>query len=142
VNFWDASALVRCANAREPGHARAINLLRQPVRQIASVFLRTECVAAISRALRHDASARREHLRWLEVQLRRFALIEVSPEILDRANALAAKHFLRAGDSLHLATALDLAGPTGRKKFTLVTCDEEQATAAVKEGMRIVRPDS
>jgi predicted nucleic acid-binding protein len=118
-----------------------LNLLRQPVRQIASVFLRTECIAAISRAQRHDASGRRELLRWLESQMKRFALLELTPEILDRAGALAAKYFLRAGDAIHLATALDLTGPTGRKRLTLITCDDEQGAAAKREGMRVVRPE-
>lgn len=142
MNFWDSSALVRCTHAREQGHARALNFLGQPVRQIASVFLRTECVAGISRSRRHDPSGRRSTLRWLEAQLRRFALLELTPEVLDRACTLASKHFLRAGDSIHLASALDFAGPTDRKRLVLITCDDEQARAAAAEGLRVVRPDA
>lgn len=142
MNFWDTSALIRCAHGHEDGHGRALNLLRQKVRHCGSVFLALESVAAISRASSGDAATRRRNLNWLRLQLERFDLVEVRQELIDHAVGLSEKHLLRAGDALHLATALSMnLSKKGRRRLVFVTCDADQASAVEEEGLRVVRPD-
>jgi predicted nucleic acid-binding protein len=48
------------------------------------------------------------------------------------------RHALRAGDALHLASAIVLTKELGRRQFRFVTADTEQADAAKAENLKVV----
>ncbi len=65
----------------------------------------------------------------------RFAIVGVSPGILDRAARLVARHPLRAYDALQLATALAVAATVPGTRF--VSFDTQLNAAAAAEGLQL-----
>jgi len=73
----------------------------------------------------------------------RIFLAEVSSEILIFAKALIVKHGVRAGDSIHLATAFTLNGPpliATEDQLVFVGSDQALLNAALAEGFRVMNP--
>ena len=138
---WDTSALVRCFQAREPGHARAAGLLRQRVRHAASTLLGVETAAALVRFYRQDKARLRETLDDFDEIAKALYWCEIDERVLRRARAAVERHGLRGSDAIHLATALHLAAAAGRRGLHLATTDLELIRAAKAEGLRVLRPD-
>ena len=69
-----------------------------------------------------------------ETYLSKFSLREIDPGIMRRAENI--RFQLRAGDAIHLATALDF----GADNLVFVTHDAQQATAAKALGMQVQDP--
>ncbi|GHS87055.1 ribonuclease VapC49 [Actinomycetota bacterium] len=61
-------------------------------------------------------------------------VVEVDPALADHAARLVAAHPLRAGDALHLASALALGSPD----LVVAVWDEHLASACRAEGLRVV----
>ena len=107
---------------------------------ITSVWSRTEIVSAIERRTREGSLSRRQRREVLE----RFDVFAGSwDEVTDvlavrsRANALLARHPLRAADAAQLGAALlvqeQWAGP-----LTFVCLDQRLSSAAELEGLRLL----
>ena len=139
--FWDTSALIRCYEAAELGHARAKNLLLREKGHVGSVLIRLEGVSAIRRRFAQDRAMQASLLKFLNEHLDHFDLSPIDTRALEKAIALVDRHSLRAGDALHLAAAVLLAKELGRRQFRFATTDGEQAQAARAEGMKVIRLD-
>lgn len=137
--FWDTSALIRCYEPTDPGHARAKNLLLRETGHKACSLLRIEAVSGIVRRFSKNKAVRAKLLGLLEEHLRHFDLIPMDERLVELGTKLVQKHRLRAGDALHLAAAVRLARELGRRRLQFASADDEQADAAEAEGIRIFR---
>ena len=139
MRYWDASALVPLVVA-EPASNLVLGWLAEDDRIVTWVWTRTEIVSAIERRTREGSLSR---LQRREVLGRFNALAEIWDEVTDvlavrsRANALLARHSLRAADAGQLGAALlvqeQLAGP-----LTFVCLDQRVSSAAELESLRIL----
>ena len=139
MKYWDASALVPLLVA-EPGSSAVRNQLAEDRHIVTWAWTRTEIVSAIERRAREGPLSRPQRRELLD-RLAAFAdsWDEVT-EILavrSRANALLARHPLRAADAGQLGAALlvqeQLAAP-----LSFVCLDSRLAYAAELESLRIV----
>jgi predicted nucleic acid-binding protein len=139
VRFWDTSALVPLLIV-ERGTSLAARWLRQDSGVVVWTFTRVELLSALARRRRAEpkdeslvSAARRDVLqeweRWSEV-----TAIEV---VRGHAQRLVESHPIRTGDALQIGAALAAAerDPT---LVEFVTFDENQATAAEREGLRVL----
>jgi uncharacterized protein len=71
-----------------------------------------------------------------------FRIVEVSPEVLGHAEALADRHAIRAYDAVQLAAALAVAANLADAglSLTFVSSDRELNAAAGAEGLSVVEP--
>ena len=140
MRYWDASALVPLVVA-EPHSGMVRTWLSEDDRIVTWAWTRTEIVGAIERCAREGSLSR---LQRREV-LRRFdAFAESWDEVTDvlavraRANALLARHPLRAADAGQLGAALliqeQLAG-----ELTFVCLDHRLSSAAELESLRVIQ---
>lgn len=135
--FWDTSALVRCYDPGEPGHARATNFLLAERAHDASAFIVPELVSAVVRKLGRDKRNRDALLKTIEGHLAFFDLSAVAEGHLQEAVRLIKKYSLRAADALHVASALILRKDLGRRSLAFITADREQAEAARYERLKV-----
>lgn len=134
--YLDASALVKlCVD--EPGSSLAAALWDGAdvvaTSRIADVEVRA-ALAAGRRGGTLDGRAAEAALdRWdrLWPALHK---VEVRPALTDRASQLTARHPLRGGDALHLASALTLRSPD----LVVAVWDPHLAAAARAEELRVV----
>jgi predicted nucleic acid-binding protein len=135
--FWDTSALIRCYDPGEPGHARATNFLLAERAHEASAFIVPELVSAVARKLGRDKRNREALLKTIDGHLAFFDLSAVADGHLEEAVRLIRKYSLRAADALHVASALILRKELGRRSFAFLTADREQAVAARAERLKV-----
>ena len=139
MRYWDASALVPLIVA-EPDSDRVRGWLAEDDHIITWVWTRTEITGAIERRTREGLLSRRQRREVLD----RFgALADRWDEVTEvlavrsRAEALLARHPLRAADAGQLGAALlveeQLAGA-----LTFVCRDQRLLSAADVEGLRIL----
>ena len=96
-----------------------------------------EMASALARRQREGSFALAERNRLLEAMQQDMAslyVVEISPEVSALACRLLMRHKLRAGDSLHLASALILAERSSLK-VQFVGFDEDLNEAARQEGL-------
>ena len=139
MRYWDASALVPLVVA-EPASNLVLGWLAEDDRIVTWAWTRTEIVSAIERRTREGSLSR---LQRREVLGRFNVLAEIWDEVTDvlavrsRANALLARHPLRAADAGQLGAALlvqeQLAGP-----LTFVCLDQRVSSAAELESLCIL----
>jgi uncharacterized protein len=137
MRYFDASALVK-RYVREPGSTRVRRLLssggsvtsRSSAVEVASALARRAREGAFSR----DACARA--IARLDAGANAMLVVELTPEIVVRAQALVQRHPLRAGDAVQLASCLYVRD-TVDHDITLVAFDDRLNTAARLEGVRI-----
>jgi predicted nucleic acid-binding protein len=135
---WDTSALLRCYEENQPSYGHAKNLLLREKGHVASALIRVETASGIQRRFSRD-KARLDSLRTLlEAHLKEFDLLPVVDRVLDLGIRLVKKHALRAGDAIHLSSALLHSQEIGKRNFRFATLDREQADAARKEGLKVV----
>jgi predicted nucleic acid-binding protein len=139
--YADSSVLVRAYLADEPGSdaARAL-LFGDGNGVVTSEIARLEFASAVTRAMRaHRIDAAGDYLAAFDVDCGSDGPITLlalrSEPVLTSAHHLVTKHGLRSLDALHLAVALDLRGTLSDGELTFATHDEEQAAAAVAEGL-------
>lgn len=138
MRYWDASALVPLAVA-EPRSALVRAWLSDDDHIVTWAWTRTEITSAIERRAR-DGTLSREQRR--ETLGRFDALAESWDEITDllavraRANALLARHPLRAADAGQLGAAL-LVQEQMAGALTFVCLDSSLALAAEREQLTI-----
>ena len=139
MRYWDASALVPLIVA-EPDSERVRGWLAEDDHVVTWAWTRTEVTSAIERRTREGLLSRRHRRELLD---RLGTLADGWDEVTDvlavrsRAEALLARHPLRAADAGQLGAALlvqeQLAGP-----LTFVCRDQRLLTAADVEGLRLL----
>ena len=139
MRYWDASALVPLVVA-EPDSELVRTWLSEDDHIVTWAWTRTEITSAIERRTREESLSRQQRRE----ALRRFdAFTDSWDEVTDllavrsRANALLARHPLRAADAGQLGAALliqeQLAGV-----LMFVCLDHRLSTAAELESLRVV----
>jgi predicted nucleic acid-binding protein len=140
VAYVDSSVFVKLFDSREPG-ADAVRRRIRAVKPAASVLLLAEVMSALARKLRlgqlrPTAAAR---LRSeMENDYGRVLKIQLTSSVLREATSLLFSYPLRAGDAIHLASAVVLSR-TRDEGVTFLTADEELAEAASSEGLAVER---
>ena len=139
MRYWDASALVPLIVA-ESDSERVRGWLAEDDHVVTWVWTRTEVTSAIERRTREGLLSRRQRRELLD---RLGTLADGWDEVTDvlavrsRAEALLARHPLRAAEAGQLGAALlvqeQLAGP-----LTFVCRDQRLLTAADVEGLRLL----
>jgi len=148
--FLDSSGAVK-KYVRETGTGWVISLFRQ---KPANVFYVAEITAA------EVASARARRLRGLSLTAKqagqakkrfrrdfeeKFFRIEIDTQIIQKAEELAEKHFLRAYDAVQLAAALKADADrtaVGGSKLIFVCADNALRLAASAEGLAVEDPNA
>jgi predicted nucleic acid-binding protein len=139
VRFWDSSALVPLLVV-ERGTSVAARWLREDPRVVVWTLARVELLSALARRRRIDASyapaiaaARRDVFEMWE----HWSEITAVDVVRRRAERLVESHPIKAGDALQLGAAL-VAVEQNPELYEFVTLDEVQATAAEREGLRVL----
>ena len=139
MRYWDASALVPLVVA-EPASDRVREWLAEDGHIITWVWTCTEIVSAVERRSREGALSRMERR---EVLGRFDALAGDWDEVTDilavrsRANALLARHPLRAADAGQLGAAV-LVQEQSAEPLTFVCLDQRLSSAAESQGLRVL----
>ncbi|MFI5340179.1 MAG: type II toxin-antitoxin system VapC family toxin [Candidatus Methylomirabilales bacterium] len=136
--YFDTSALVK-RYIREPGSQRLRALLRR-YRVISSAVMPVEAVSAFRR--RHasgDLTARdfQAIIAQLEKDRAHWDLVEVTSEVLSRAEDLVRRTSLRTLDAIHVASVLTIEQAAGLR-FAFVTADAVQRDAAAGLSLDLV----
>jgi predicted nucleic acid-binding protein len=139
VRFWDSSALVPLLVV-ERGTSVAARWLREDPRVVVWTLARVELLSALARRRRIDASyapaiaaARRDVFEMWE----HWSEITAVDVVRRCAERLVESHPIKAGDALQLGAAL-VAVEQNPELYEFVTLDEVQATAAEREGLRVL----
>ena len=139
MRYWDASALVPLVVA-EPDSELARTWLSEDDHIVTWAWTRTEITSAIERRAREGSLSRqqrREALRRFDAFAGSWDEVTDLLAVRSRANALLARHPLRAADAGQLGAALliqeQLAGV-----LTFVCLDHRLSTAAELESLRVV----
>jgi predicted nucleic acid-binding protein len=135
--FWDTSALVRCYDPSESSHERARNFLLSQKGHQASAFIVPELVSAVVRKLGRDKRNREALLKTIDDHLAFFTLSALDEEHLEQSTRLIKRYSLRAGDAVHVASALILRRGLGKRTLAFLTADAEQAKAARAEKLKV-----
>ena len=138
IRYFDASALAKRYVA-EP-HSKAVSRLLSEGAAATGRLSEAEIASALGRRHREGSLTLAERNRLLEVMLQdmdSLYVVEISLEVSRLACRLLMRHRLRAGDALHLASALMLAA---QAKLTVqfVAFDAALNKAAEKEGLDLV----
>ena len=140
MRYWDASALVPLVVA-EPHSGTVRTWLSEDDRIVTWAWTRTEIVGAIERRVREGSLTRlqrREVLRRFDVFAESWDEVTDVLAVRARANALLARHPLRAADAGQLGAALliqeQLAGV-----LTFVCLDHRLSSAAELESLRVIQ---
>ncbi len=123
----------------EPGSARVREILaRSPV--ATSRLSEVEIASALARRCREGTLTRRDldrALAALHTDIRSIAVVELVTEVTQAAIAVLARHPLRTGDSVQLASCLDLRRRT-TEDVRLLAYDARLNDAARAEGLTLV----
>ena len=139
MRYWDASALVPLVVA-EPGSDQVRGWLAEDKHIVTWGWTRTEIVSAIERRSREGSLSRPQRR---EVLGRFDDLADQWDEVTDmlavrsRANALLARHPLRAADAGQLGAAL-LVQEQSAEPLAFVCLDQRLSSAAELEGFRVL----
>ena len=140
MRYWDASALVPLVVA-EPDSGVVRTWLSEDDQIVTWAWTRTEIVSAVERRVREGSLSRpqrREVLRRFETFAGSWDEVTDVLAVRSRANALLARHPLRAADAGQLGAALliqeRLAGV-----LTFVCLDHRLSSAAELESLRVVQ---
>lgn len=138
MKYWDASALVPLI-VDEPGSRLARTWLREDDHIVTWAWTRTEITGAIERRTREGALTRRQRRTVID-RFRGFAagwdeVIDVL-SVRARANAVLARHPLRAADAGQLGAAL-LVSEQLSDPLMFLCLDRRLGDAAEREGLRV-----
>ncbi|WP_420632447.1 type II toxin-antitoxin system VapC family toxin [Candidatus Palauibacter sp.] len=138
MRYWDASALVPLI-VSEPGSRLARTWLLEDDHIVTWAWTRTEITSAIERRTREGALTRRQRRTVLD-RLRGFAagwdeVIDVL-SVRARANAVLARHPLRAADAGQLGAAL-LVSEQLSDPLLFLCLDQRLSDAAEREGLGV-----
>lgn len=137
MRYFDASALVK-RYVRERGTAKVRRLLTSGV-PVTSRLSAVEIASALARRAREGAfsdAARDRAITAFNTDLASMLVVELTADIVARAQALVRRHALRAGDAIQLASCLYIQEELG-DETSLVAFDDRLANAASFEGLTI-----
>lgn len=137
--FWDSSGFVKLL-IEEPGRELAVDAWNDADRNITSRLAVPEVSAALAAARRSgrlDGPSDREARRRWAQHLDSVDLVELSPDVGDRAADLAIEHALSGADAVHLASLLTIS----RTEPVLITWDRRLAAAAASAGLSVAPGD-
>jgi predicted nucleic acid-binding protein len=135
--YFDASAIAK-RYVREKGSLKVRRLLASGL-PATSRYSAVEIASALARRAREGAISREDCERAmaaLREDLTAMLVVELTPEVVTRAQALLRRHSLRAGDAVQLASCLHLRHEL-EEPITLVVFDDRLAAAARKEKVRL-----
>ena len=142
IHYLDPSAWVK-RYFEEVGSEAASTVFDDAECLACSTFGIPEIAATIARKGRHE-NLTRETLDALIAQAREdfllFERVSLSDEMVGRAELLAFEHRLRAGDAVHLASALFLTLRQDSPQVTMVSTDAELLAAAKSKGLSVTSP--
>lgn len=151
IYFFDSSGIVKRYN-RETGTTWVLGLTDAAAGH--AIYLAritgVEVVSAITRQGRSSGSAASATANAI-TQFRHeftsvFQVVEITPNLIDRAMILAETHALRGYDAVQLAAALEVNAICltlpGAPSLTLVSADAALNAAAVAEGLAVDDPNS
>jgi hypothetical protein len=148
TDYFDSSALVKRYLA-ETGSAWVQARCNDPARTIVTADLsRVEVAAAFAAKLRGrfitQAEYQEARAKLAADTRKRYQLVPVTPQRVDEAIELTARHRLRGYDAVHLACALRLNRALMDHQLptlTLVAADNDLLKAAQAEGLETENPD-
>jgi predicted nucleic acid-binding protein len=135
--YFDASALAK-RYVREKGSLKVRRLLTS-ARPATSRYSAVEIASALARRAREGAISVEDSERALTAlrdDLTAMLVVELTPEVVTRAQVLLQRHSLRAGDAVQLASCLHLRNELD-EPVTLIAFDDRLAAAARKEKVRL-----
>lgn len=139
IHYLDASAWVK-RYLGETGSGRVAQLFEQEATMACSTFGLIETLAALGRAQTARTLGEKAYQRATRDATNdfgRFVAIDFTPEVFSRARSLVDRYALRAGDLLHLASAMVLRDALpAAEKVCVVTSDAE-----LREAARLARFD-
>jgi hypothetical protein len=139
MRFWDSSAIVPLLVAEPSTRALVDEFVRDP-ELVVWWGTEVECVSALARLEREDlidARAMGEALARLDGLALAWHEIQPGARARQVAVRLLRTHNLRAADAFHLAAAI-AAAEDSPGSLPLVTLDGRLATAAEREGFRVL----
>lgn len=137
MRYFDASALVK--GYVEEADSRQIRRLLTRGAAATHRLSFVEAASAVGRLGREgrlSEDQRSTALAALTADAASVLVVELTSEIVSRAQALAQKHPLRAGDAIQLASCLYLRD-TADQRIRLVSFDDRLNTAARLEGVKL-----
>ena len=137
--YFDTSSFIKLY-VEEDGSEAVHELIASGEEPASSEVLRVElrgALARIHRASNIDPTGHTMALQKFEADWRNVVKMAVSDTILELAAELAERHFLRALDAIHLASALTL-DRRQEGELVLSSWDGSLLDAAVAEGIRVV----
>jgi predicted nucleic acid-binding protein len=137
MRYFDARALAN-RYVRETGSVRVRRLLSSET-AATSRLSHVEIASALIQRSREGllAEAKRESaLVMLNGDLAAMLVVELTPQIVARSQALLQRHSLRAGDAVQLASCLQLRDEL-QEPITLVAFDDRLAVAARRERIEV-----
>ncbi len=142
--YFDTSVLLK-RYVREADSERAQELLRRYL-VLTSAIAPVEMTSALTRRYKAgdlDQVDLKAIVRQLARDRQRWHLVEVTAEVLDRAEAVVGRVNVRTLDAIHLGSALAVAAALNDSahKMPFVTGDGRQRDAAQALGMQVVRMD-
>jgi hypothetical protein len=139
MRFWDSSALVSLL-VPEPASGVVSRLLRTDPEIVVAWTATIECAAACVRKHRERAASSAQ-LAGALARLRDLSgywnVAEPTMALRSIAEKIVARHALRAGDAIQLASAT-VAAEGGEEPLEFVCFDTRLALAATTEGLRVV----
>ncbi len=140
IRYFDASALVKRYVEEDGTDTDELVRLLAEDRPATSRYSLIEIASALARRAREGdlTDTQIDAARTvLEADSKRLLLVELTPEVVDIASGLLARHPLRAGDALHLASCLYLHARTGGR-IAFVGYDERLNEAVEAEGVELL----
>ena len=137
MRYFDASALAK-RYVREKGSVKVRRLLSSDL-AATSRYSAVEIASALARRVREGVLTdgdRERALAALREDMTAMLAVELTPEVVVRAQALLRRHPLRAGDAVQLASCLQLQDAL-EDRIALVAFDERLLAAARKERVAV-----
>lgn len=137
MRYFDASALVK-RYVREKGSVKVRRLLSTDV-SATSRLSAVEITSALMRRARELAftdAERDRALSALERDMSSLLVVELTPDVVKRAQTLLRRRPLRSGDAIQLASCLYLQAELG-EPVTIVAFDARLTEVARLEGLRV-----
>jgi len=133
MRYFDASALAK-RYVQEKGSVKVRRLLSAGP-AATSRYSAVEIASALARRVREGLVTDGDRQRALtanQEDLSAMLVVELTPDVVNRAQALLGRHLLRAGDAVQLASCLQLREEL-EDDVSLVAFDERLVAAARKE---------
>lgn len=148
--YFDSSSLVK-RYARELGTNWVFSLVRSSAknRLYLARITDVEVIAALTKRMRvgslTTAAAAKAINRFEREFSNRYLLIEISPQVIQKAMDLAKAHTLRGYDAVQLASAIQANQDRisiGGSPLTFISADGQLNTAATAEGLTVDNPNN